>query len=254
MGVFPFGMPITPLAQRDRRPKSVFVIGDYAGAVYACWYGPDGRIAIPALPVASEPELFWRGDGADRIVAGIRVPEKAGRLVAANDRCNGQDGRALDDLYLAPLGSERSDAWLCELVPESRRGAQQTTALARTYDAHATEWALPRYDWPAVPAELTTVERRAQIAREVIQAAPEVMITLGDDPLRWFTRFYGSKSRLADYGDTPDTYGRLHPIAIAGQHMQLLPLVGPRQAAGHGGPSDPWMALHRSWVRDAAGE
>ncbi len=32
-GVFPFGQPIVPVAQQDRTPKKVFVLGVYASAV-----------------------------------------------------------------------------------------------------------------------------------------------------------------------------------------------------------------------------
>ncbi len=96
---FPFGEPVLPGVQHDRTPKRVFVLGGYAGAVHARWLDPTGRTAVNALAVASEPDIFWRGEGTDEVMARIRVPSEAGRLVDADcgaPRFNGPSGRALD--------------------------------------------------------------------------------------------------------------------------------------------------------------
>ena len=61
---FPFGTPITPVKQADTTPKRVFVLGVYASAVHARWVADDGKTIINALGVASEPEIFWRGEEA----------------------------------------------------------------------------------------------------------------------------------------------------------------------------------------------
>lgn len=76
VGIFPFGEPILPLVQPDRTTKRVFVLGVYASAVHARWIGEDGRQKIGAVAVASEPEIFWRGDQdvARQIVSAIRQP------------------------------------------------------------------------------------------------------------------------------------------------------------------------------------
>ncbi len=66
--VFPFGRPLKRLVQADRSPKKVFVLGVYASAVHARWVGPDNRIKVRALAVASEPYIFWRGEGAADII------------------------------------------------------------------------------------------------------------------------------------------------------------------------------------------
>ena len=57
---YPFGEKLTPVTQTDRTPKNVFVLGVYASAVHARWYGPNGKIRVRALAVASEPYIFWR--------------------------------------------------------------------------------------------------------------------------------------------------------------------------------------------------
>ena len=60
--IYPFGSKLKPVMQKDRSSKKVFVLGVYASAVHARWYGPDGKIRVRALAVASEPEIFWQGD------------------------------------------------------------------------------------------------------------------------------------------------------------------------------------------------
>jgi len=110
-GIFPFGEKVKPVEQVDRSPKKVFVLGVYASAVHARWLGTDGKVCVSALAVASEPEIFWRGDGAKSIVDGIPIPAPFGKLVPAAAQLNGRSGRSLDDEYLAPLGFDRSDVW-----------------------------------------------------------------------------------------------------------------------------------------------
>ena len=78
---FPFGQPIVSLAQSDRSPKRVFILGVYASAVHARWVGEDGRSIVKALAVASEPEIFWNGEGESDIIAKIPVPLGSGKLL-----------------------------------------------------------------------------------------------------------------------------------------------------------------------------
>ena len=158
MLTFPFGMPITPVRQVDTGPKRVFVLGVYASAVHARWVAEDGRTLINALAVASEPEIFWRGDGADALVARIPVPPGAGRLVAASRTLNGPSGVTLDSMFLEPLGITRQDAWLCDLLPGSRCNPQQRAAIEREYDPRRKTLGLPAYNFPAVPGILASAE------------------------------------------------------------------------------------------------
>lgn len=252
MGVFPFGQPIKKVSQTDITPKNVFVLGVYASAVHARWIGPDKKTIVSALAVGSEPEIFWRGGNAMEIIEAIPVPEGAGSLVPAAGHFNGPSGRALDKHYLAPLGLTRSDVWLCDLVPYSCRNAGQKAALARTYDKKKTEWNLPDYDWHAVPDTLADESRRKAIVQELNDASPSVIITLGDQPLKWFTRHFQSETRLLDYGTSGETYGLLHDIRIDGRELKLLPLVHPRQAARLGTHSQVWSKCHEHWKQDVA--
>ncbi len=252
LGTFPFGMPIRRVEQQDRTPKKVFVLGVYASAVHARWIGPDGKQLISAVGVAPEPKIFWNGEGAGKIVRSIEVPNRAGRLVPAPGNLNGPSGRALDDYFLKPLGFTRKSVWLCDLVPHSCMNERQAKRLEITYRKNAKKLGLPDFQWGAVPRVLADEHRRCQIAAEIEQASPEVLITLGDQPLKWFSKFHGSKSRLSSYGKSEETYGQLHSIEVGGNRIGLLPLVHPRQAARLGGHSVRWSELHEFWVRNTA--
>lgn len=252
MLTFPFGMPITPVQQADKSPKRVFVLGVYASAVHARWVGDDGKTIINALAVASEPEIFWRGDDADTVIGKIPVPVGAGRLVAASKTLNGPSGVTLDSMFLEPLGITRHEAWLCDLLPESRCNPKQRAAIEREYDSLRERYGLPAYDFPPVPAFLASEARRLEIEDEIRAASPEVMVTLGDQPLKWFARQHGAHPTLGSYGETPETYGRLHNLEIAGRALKLLPLVHPRQAGRLGSHSANWSELHGYWTEHVA--
>jgi uracil-DNA glycosylase len=246
---FPFGQPIVPVVQRDRTPKRVFVLGVYASAVHARWLDSAGRTLINAVAVAPEPEIFWRGEGAAEIIDAINrtLPQGAGKLVPAGDNLNGPSGRCLDNDFLAPLRVARSETWLCDLLPQSRRNDSQKNALKREYLHRMGEWSLPTFEFPKVPVQLADDARRDEIVEEVLLAKPDVLITLGDMPLRWFARHFGARAKLASYGQTFESYGHLHDNMIAGHAHRLLPLVHPRQAVRLGAHSEHWSSLHRHW-------
>lgn len=250
VGVFPFGQPVLRLEQRDRTKKRVFVLGVYASAVHARWIGEDGRQRIGAIAMASEPEIFWRGnrDAALEIVSAIQLPAGAGRLAPASAQLNGPSGKALDQLFLQPLGLSREDAWLCDLVPHSCMNEKQALALRREYDPRRECLGLPDYDWPRLPDQLADERRRSEITDELLASGAEIIMTLGDQPLRWFTQYLGSEASLLAYGQTTARYGGLHPITVAGRRLHLLPLVHPRQAARLGSHSAAWAQTHDAWV------
>lgn len=250
--VFPFGQPIVPVLQTDRKPKRAFVLGVYASAVHARWVGPDGKPVIAAIGVASEPEIFWRGNGVESIISRISVPREVGHLEPASEKLNGPSGVALDERFLAPLGLDRGDAWLCDLVPYSCMNPRQKVAIQDRYMPFVRRSLLPKPNWGQVPHELAPESRRSEILAEVLKSKASIIVTLGDQPLRWFTRHFGSNGRLATYGTGATDYGRLHTIKIGGRELSLLPLVHPRQAAGLGAHSSAWADVHRRWIKNTA--
>ena len=254
VGVFPFGQPIDRLTQLNRGPRRVFVLGVYASAVHARWIGADRKTRIKALAVASEPEIFWTGHGTDELIRQVSIPKEAGCLKPAAPRLNGPSGRALDERYLKPLGITRAEAWLCDLVPHSCMNDGQCRAIDRAYRPLMRELDLPEVVWPRAPKseavwrDLVDRRRRDRIAAEVAEASPEVLVTLGDAPLRRFARCFGTRSSLAAYGHSRGEYGRLHEATVAGCRMQLLPLAHPRQVVQLGKSSPKWTELHRDWI------
>lgn len=247
--VYPFGEPLKRLVQGDRSEKRVFVLGVYASAVHARWTNPNGKILVHALAVASEPVIFWAGSGADDVVARIKVPEAAGRLEAAAPSFNGPSGRSLDANYLGPLGVDRTSAWLCDLVPHTCLNERQVEAIAGAYTPVAKKFGLPPVTLPPVPTTFADEARMAEVLTEIRQANPEVIVLLGDQPIRHLMKSAGDpRRRLAEFG----TYGQLHAIQLGGVRRQVLPLAHPRQVSGLGSHSASWRDAHAKWVTRSA--
>jgi uracil-DNA glycosylase len=212
--------------------------------VHARWLDPTGKEVVKALPVASEPYIFWRGDGAAEIIAQIRIPPPAGSLEPADAAFNGPSGNALDALILKPLGLERQDAWLCDLWPQSCVNSGQAKAIREKYEPLAARYNLPSACVPEVPDELTSAARRAEIIAEIRESQAKTLIVLGDQPIRWFLNKVGqSWKRLSDFAE----YGRPHSIRLEGMKLNVLPLVHPRQAARLGVSSPKWYEVHEAW-------
>jgi len=253
ISIFPFGQPVRFVIQQDRTPKRVFVLGVYASAVHARWIGPDMRTIVHALAVASEPYIFWRGEGAEEILRQITVPPQLGRLECPDPKFNGPSGQSLDDHFLKPLGLRRDNAWLCDLVPHSCMNAGQQAAIERAYLPHITQYHLPTPTVTCLPQQLSDASRRAAIQEELGESRADILILLGDQPIRWFLRFFDATySTLSMFGTDPQAYGQLHPFSIAGKILHVLPLAHPRQVSRLGSSSRGWYNLHRSWETDTA--
>jgi len=249
LGTFPFGQPVEPLVQHDRGPKKVFVLGVYASAVHARWIGPDGKDRVKALAVASEPHIFWRGEGADEIIAEITIPEELGMLVPAAGRLNGPSGAALDEMFLDPLGINRDDAWLCDLVPHSCVNPSQRKAIKREYTPVIYQFKLPVPSVPPVPKILADDARRREILDEIRESQAELLVLLGDKPIQSFLKHFDDRwKRLADFSP----YGQRHRVRLDGLEIDVLPLAHPRQTAQLGMASEKWYKLHQEWMESVS--
>lgn len=248
---YPFGQPLIPVIQKDRTPKKVFVLGVYASAVHAKWRDQYGTVLVQALAVASEPHIFWRGDGARKIINRIEIPREAGMLGPAAGHFNGPSGKTLDEMYLAPLGLARKDAWLCDLLPESRINPNQRKAINKHYRPLVEKLDLPECTIPNFSrTELRQQENRhLEIFREIEESQADTIILLGDLPIKHWLSYFSDFKKLADFGQKPDSYGRYHRHEIDGKSYQILPLVHPRQAGSLGRASQKWTDLHAQWVR-----
>ena len=168
-----------------------------------------------------------------------------------NDNLNGLSGKALDDLFLSPLGLDRNNTWLCDLLPESRLNPGQKKAIERQYQTLIDSYNLPV---PTIPEfskkELNSAKRRNEILRELKQSQAEILILLGDEPIKWFLNHFDKRfSKLADFGNSPDDYGQKHTIEIDKTIYQVIPLCHPRQAGRLGVSSSKWRNLHEMWVK-----
>lgn len=250
---FPFGQPVKDVEQTDRSPKKVFVLGVYSSAVHATWVAKNGKKIINALAVASEPSIFWRGEEAERIIDQIDVPPELGNLVPASRQFNGPSGIALDKLILNPLGIDRNDAWLCDLIPHSCMNEAQEKAIRRAYLPVAEEYRLAEPTLPPVPKILANDMRRQEILAEIMESCASTIILLGDEPITWFLQHFDPRwKKLADFGESNNSYGRIHFSTLVGKEMAVLPLAHPRQVAKLGRYSRKWYGRHELWLREFA--
>jgi len=253
---FPFGEKLTRVQQTDTAPnKEVFVLGVYASAVHARWIGADNIEKVKAMAVASEPYIFWKGDDAEQIISSIKIPAELGRLeIPTNNSLNGPSSVALDKLFLNPLGVSRDQAWLCDLLPESRVNPSQSYVLKK----HYTEEIIEKYNLaPATVPVFNENEiknnadiRCKEIASELEASGAKTIILLGDIPIRWFINHYDrSFTSLSQLINTKVKYGVPHKININNKPYSVIPLCHPRTAARLGTFSEYWAQQHDSWVR-----
>jgi uracil-DNA glycosylase len=253
LGVFPFGSPVRLVEQTGRTPKKVFVLGVYASAVHARWLAPDGSVLIQALAVASEPSIFWKGDKAEEVIKGIHLPNGAGSLEPAEERFNGPSGRALDREILEPLGVARGDAWLADLVPHACMNPGQRKAVDREYIGRMAALKHPLDQLLlGVPTRLADDQRRRDLLDEIEASQADVVILLGDEPIKHFLSASDPHRTLSDFGKSADDYGRLHPVCIGSRIRRILPLAHPRQVAGLGAHSPTWRQWHQHWKTSTA--
>jgi len=250
---FPFGQKLTKVQQTETIPKKeVFVLGVYASAVHAKWLDKDGNLKVQALAVASEPEIFWTGEGVEKIISDIYIPEELGKLVPANKNLNGPSGVALDDLFLKPLGYSREQAWLCDLLPESRENPNQQKAV-NMYNEIAVRYGLPLSTIPQFRVDEireNADQRHLEILSELEKSGANTIILLGDLPIRWFMHFFDKRTKLSEFGNSQETYGQRHDIMINNKTYSVIPLCHPRNAARLGAHSSNWAELHEEWKKN----
>lgn len=240
---YPFGMPLQKVEQKDKTPKKIFVLGVYASAVHAEVKDNNGKTVARALAVASEPEIFWRGDNAAEIIRQISIADSRYTLSAPADRSmNGPSGQTLDEHYLQPLNVTRTDVWLSDLLPESRINGKQKAAIERL----GLQTTIPDFS----RAELNNGKRRNEILSELVASKAERLVLLGDDPIKYFLRYVADckYDKLSDFGETPETYGQPVEMNIGGSNIQVVALCHPRQAGRLGASNPKWTNLHRHWI------
>lgn len=249
---FPFGERLHRLVQEDRTPKKVFVLGVYASAVHARWM-KDGKVECPALAVASEPRIFWDGneDEAREIIGRIKIPAVLGTLSPAGKNLNGPSAKVLDEQILAPLGYTRKDAWLCDLLPESRINSGQKKAIERCYNEYIGKYHLNPVTVPERKSSFCDAQRAREILKEIEESDARLLVLLGDIPIKQFLKRVADipYSSLQEYVDLYG-YGNESDVIIGGRAMKVLPLAHPRQIGALGYHSNTWYQMHQEWEKD----
>lgn len=246
---FPFGSELHPLVQQDTSPKKVFVLGVYASAVHARWIR-DGKVFCQALAVASEPRIFWDGnvEEAKRIIDSIVIPKELGYLEPASQQLNGPSAKVLDNNILAPLGFTREDAWLCDLLPETRLNTSQAKALRDKYEPLIQPYGLNPVTIPKRPTTFCDSARCGEITDELMRSKADLLVLLGDIPIAQYLRRVADVpyATLGEYVDQYG-YGTRTEANIGGKALQILPLAHPRQIGGLGTHSEKWFQMHKHW-------
>ncbi len=246
---FPFGQQLHPLIQQDTSPKKVFVLGVYASAVHARWMR-DGKIICQALAVASEPRIFWDGDPqeAKAIIGEIKIPANLGYLEPAGRQLNGPSAKVLDENILAPLGFTRKDAWLCDLLPETRLNPSQVKALQDKYEPLMEAYGLNPVTIPRRPSVFCDGARAKEITAEIQKSEADLLVLLGDIPISQYLKRVTDipYSTLGEYVDLYG-YGTRTEINLNGRSISVLPLAHPRQIGALGAHSEKWFWAHKNW-------
>lgn len=249
---YPFGQEVRRLVQEDQTPKKVFVLGVYASAVHARWIRK-GKTICNALSVASEPRIFWDGNEkeAQEIISTIRIPEGAGELVLPWAGLNGPSAKALDERILAPLGLSRQDAWLCDLLPESRLNPNQLKVIAERYNPLIERYGLNAVTVPPEDGKFCDELRCKEVTSEILKSEAETLILLGDMTIRQYLRhvceldFRNLREYTQRYG-----YGAPLTVEIEGKKLSILPLAHPRQISQLGRSSAEWFEAHQKWMNE----
>lgn len=246
---FPFGESLKRLEQMDKTPKRVFVLGVYASAVHAKWINK-GKIVCQALAVASEPYIFWDGNPAEarQIIDCINVPPEVGTLVLPNKNLNGPSSKVLNENILKPLGITRDDAWLCDLLPESRLNPNQQKVIAEKYNPLIDKLGLNHVTIPIEDGHFCDEARRKAISKEILDSKAELLVLLGDLPIKQYLKYVSDIdfSSLRDYTEIYG-YGKRKTVDIEGNKIDVIPIAHPRQIGGLGRSNQVWYELHKRW-------
>jgi|GEM_PF-2486027 len=120
---------------------------------------------------------------------------------------------------------------------------------------YALSMACPRPQFRRSPLAslMRRVVGRSSTRSEIRESQAEVMLLLGDEPIRWLLATFDQRRRsLSDFGSRNEAYGRRHKVNFDGHRIEVVALAHPRQAAGLGGHSPEWRQLHETWTREVA--
>lgn len=251
-GTFPFGKKVLTVSQTDRTPKPVFVLGVYSSAVFAQFKQYNTDSVIRNIPIDNEPEIFWSGgqETVKKIIADIKLPKLTGKLLPETRVSNGLLGRMLDKYYLHPLKLQRDQVWICNLIPHLVTNKNNRKSIKR-YNDLSSKLNLVKASIPTKKQrwDFITKKRLTEIIEEIFQSRAEVIISLGQQPLKWFFKEFdndlGNLLSVQDYGLTTE-------VKIESVNFKLIPLFHPRQLLKEKNIDTRVGLLHYDWIKTKA--
>ena len=249
-GTFPFGKKVLKVSQTDRTPKPVFVLGVYSSAVFAQFNYYKTDTVIRNIPIDNEPEIFWSGgqESVKKIISELQLTKSAGKLLPEPSSINGIMGRSLDKYYLHPLKLKRENVWLCNLIPHLILNKNERKSIKK-YNDLSSELNLVKASIPTKKQrwDFITKRRLREIIEEIFQSRAEVIISLGQQPLKWFFKEFDNNLRnllsVQDYGMTTE-------VKIESVNFKLIPLFHPRQLLKEKNRDTRVGLLHYDWLKN----
>ena len=189
--------------------------------------------------------LGWE---AEEIISRIKIPKGLGTLKPAGKNLNGPSAKVLDEHILAPLGFTRKDAWLCDLLPETRLNSHQAEVIKEKYNPYISEYGLNKVTIPERPTVFCDEKRCEEIVAEIEESKADLLVLLVDIPIKQFLNavaevdYTSLQEYKKQYG-----YGISTDAVINGKSYRILPLAHPRQIGALGGHSENWHNEHKKW-------
>jgi hypothetical protein len=253
-GVFPFGAPVAKRPPSASSHRALFIMGAYPSALHVRWVLP-GVAVVQAMPVDNEPVPFWDGaDQAERVElwkTTVHFDARLGRVEPAGD-LNGSSGTWVAANVLAPLRVARSDAWVTDVLDTYRCSTGVARRVHDTYDSRAVPLGAPPVSLLPHPSESEIVREglarhRQRLLKELAEADPERIVTLGNASLRVMRELLSDRGGLAapEKLSADDGYGRPVIVKLNGRNVEWFPLAHPA-ARGN------WQVVHRRWAAEKA--
>ena len=256
---FPFGDRTTP--RPPRRPSTgaarCFVLGVYPSALHVQWrlptwaHGDAGKSVVGSLAISDEPEVFWDGADAERLVGEWRArvgfrdgdgPTQWGKVFAAG---NGTSGRPVRDHVLRPLGVDPGSAWFTDIVNTYvvKTGKGQQGEAVELFNKLAArmelaEARLPKRPVPTALINLAATDHRDRLRAELLEASAPIAVTLGEEARSVLAaiadRTSGGPTQVLSVTTTSDsTYGTPGTLSVGtwtGTWYALVPWSCPALA------------------------
>ena len=232
---FPFGRLVAPCLPSADAPRRLLVLGAYPSALHIRWIPPEPHRPIAALAVDNEPTPFWTGE--DQAIRVERWKEQVGwdgrwGECSPVGGLNGPSGAWVARRVLRPLGAGRDDAWITDCLDTYRVSTGAEARILDTYRPFAGAYGLPADLLGRHPSESEIVvealrDHRARLLRELEEARPSLLVTLGNAALRVVVGLGAVADGSAPKCLTTDGYGRARRIRLGQREVEWLPLAHP---------------------------